>query len=193
MRRTGSWTPAFDYILALLGIFLILAITEKPTTTPMRIDTLGVLAVTARWPGGSNDDVDLWTQDPTGKIAWYGGLTEGLMTLGGDDLGTLSTGTQDVNGNVITSRDNGERTIIKGAVPGEYTVNVNMYKKNDKGPTPVTVELWQLRGADRVLISKKIILVREAQEVTAFRFTLDRSGDASNFNTLPKSLVGLLR
>lgn len=191
MRRSGgSWTPVFDYMLALLGIFLIIAITEKPKTTPMRIDTLGVLAVTASWPAGSNDDVDLWTQDPQGNIAWFGQQDAGLMHLDSDDLGTAQSGTMNADGRVIRATDNGERTLIKGAVPGEYIVNVHMYSKNDPGPTRVIVQLWQLRGNDRVLISKEIVLVRRGQEETAFRFTLDAAGDASQFNTLPKSLVG---
>jgi hypothetical protein len=191
VRRTGSWTPAFDYLLALLGIFLILAIVEKPTPTPMRIDTLGVYAVTASWPAGSNDDVDLWVQDPQGNIAWFAGQDAGLMHLESDDLGTNISGTVTLlNGKVISTKANGERTVIKGAIPGEYTVNIHMYQKNDPGTTVVTVQLWELRGQDRLLITKRIVLVRVAQEETAFRFTLDAAGNASNFNTLPKKLVG---
>lgn len=189
MRRSGSWTPVFDYMLALLGIFLILAITEKPKAIPMRIDTLGVYAISVTWPDGSNDDVDLWTQDPQGNIAWYGQLTAGLMTLQGDDLGTETSGTIDTASGKVTSLANGERTIIKGAVPGEYTVNLVMYKKNDHGPVTAVVTLWRLRGADEQVRVTKIVLVRSGQEVTAFRFTLNRAGNASNFNTLHKSMV----
>jgi hypothetical protein len=188
MRRgQGSWTPAFDYLLALLGIFLIIAITEKPKTTPMRIDTLGLYAVTVTWPGGSNDDVDLWVQDPQGNLSWFGALTSASMTLNGDDLG-CSTGTG--YGQDKKTCLNGERTIIKAALPGEYTVNVHMYSKNDPGPTQVTCSLWELRGNDRTLITKKVTLAGAGQEETCFRFTLDVSGNASNFNTLPKRFVG---
>lgn len=192
MRRSGSWTPVFDYLLALLGIFLILAITEKPKATPMRIDTLGVYAVSVTWPDGSNDDVDLWVQDPQGNIAWYGQLTAGLMTLGGDDLGTATSGTVDTPSGTVKTLANGERTIIKGSVPGEYTVNLVMYLKNDPGPITATVTLWRLRGADEKVREQKIVLVRTGQEVTAFRFTLDRAGNASNFNRLPKSMTHLV-
>jgi len=50
--------------------------------------------------------------------------------------------------------------------------------------------LWRLRGNDRVLITKHEVLSRSGQEVTCFRFTLDRAGNASGFNTLPKFFVG---
>lgn len=187
MRRTGSWTPVFDYMLALLGIFLIIAITEKPKATPLRIDTLGLYAVQVAWPGGSNDDVDLWVQDPLGNFAWFDALTSASMTLNGDDLG-CSTGTGYGQDNKTCL--NGERTIIKAAVPGEYTVNVHMYSKNQQGKTTVTCSLWELRGHDRVLITKKIILTHGGQEETCFRFTLDTSGNATNFNTLQKRFIG---
>lgn len=187
MRRSGSWTPVFDYMLALLGIFLVIAITEKPQATPMRIDTLGIYAVEMTWPVSSNDDVDLWVQDPLGNVAWFGSLTSGSMTLNGDDLG-CSSGTG--YGQDKKHCTNGERTIIKAATPGEYTVNVNMYRKTDQASTRVTCELWELRGADRMLIRKQVVLVRQGQEATCFRFTLDLAGNASNFNTLPKTLIG---
>lgn len=191
MRRSGSWTPVFDYLLALLGIFLILAIVEKPHATPMRIDTLGVLAVTASWPAGSNDDVDLWVQDSQGNVAWFAQQDAGLMHLESDDLGTGISGTYTTtDGRKIITSANTERTVIKGAIPGEYTVNVHMYAKNDHGPTVVTIELWQLRGNDRVLRTVRVTLHRGGEEVTAFRFTLDAAGNASHFNTLQKRFVG---
>lgn len=186
MRKSGSWTPVFDYLLALLGIFLILAITETPKSVPMRIDTLGVYAVTVSWRAGSNDDVDLWVQDPQGRIAWFRQQDAGLMHLESDDLGTAVSGTFDG----VVVRDNGERTIIKGTIPGEYIVNLHMYTKQDPGATTCTVRLWELRGNDRIMIEKRIVLVRQGQETTAFRFTLNRAGDASRFNTLPKTFVG---
>lgn len=175
-------------MLALLGIFLILAITETPKATPMRIDTLGVYAATLTWPNGSNDDIDLWVQDPRDNIAWYAQLTSGEMTLNGDDLGCASGTGYGLEG-PASDCHNEERTIIKEAIPGEYTVNVVMFKKNDPGPTTCTVTLWRLRGDDRIMIEKHIVLMHTRQEVTAFRFTLNRAGDASNFNTLPKSLM----
>lgn len=186
MRRSGSWTPVFDYMLALLGIFLIIAITEKPKTTPMRIETLGQYAVNIRWTENSDDDVDLYVQNPQGQIAFFSALTIGNMKLAGDDLGCYSGTAYGSEGNC----KNGERILITQALPGEYIANVHMYQKAEPGPTEVTCELWRLRGDDHVLISKKIVLVRQGQEVTCFRWTLNRAGDASNFNNLPKQFIG---
>jgi hypothetical protein len=176
-------------MLALLGIFLIIAITEHPKTTPMRIDTLGVYAVSITWPNGSNDDVDLWVQDPQGRIAWYGQRQAGLMNLQDDDLGTRHSGT-DSKGHIVV-KPNGERVVIKGSIPGEYTVNVHMYSKSDAHETRITCTLTRLRGADAVVVEKQVVLVRRGQEATCFRFTLDATGDYSNINTLPKQFVGM--
>lgn len=185
-NRGGSWTPVFDYLLALLGIFLILAIVEKPKTTPLNIDTLGVYAVVITWPAGSDDDVDLWLQDPAGRLAWFSQQDAGLMHLAEDDLGTAASGTYDG----VVTKENGERTIIKGAIPGEYTANIHLYQWATHTPIPVTCTLYRLRGDDKKIIEKHVLLVREGQEVTCFRFTLDAAGHVSGINTLPKRFVG---
>ena len=182
---------AFELLLGVLFIFIVLVLTTTPKKpTPTKISTFGQYAVTATWPKNSNDDVDLWVEDPLGHYVWWNNQDAGLMHLESDDLGTMLSGTQRLaDGKVIKVAFNGERTIIKGIVPGEYIVNIHMFRKVDKGSTPVVVQLWALRGGDRVLISKRIVLVRKGQEETAFRFTLSATGKASNFNDLQKRFV----
>src|SRR5690348_8497241 len=159
-------------------------------TQPPHIQPFGQFAVTTTWRGGSNDDVDLYVRDPQGNICYFGALTIGLMTLEGDDLGTATTGTTTLpDGQKVVSSYNGERTVLHGIVPGEYTVNVQMYQKNDPGPTSVTVQLWSLRGNDVMEHEQKVVLTRQGDEATAFRFTLDAAGHISNINRLPAKLV----
>lgn len=157
---------------------------------PPHIQTFGQFAVTTTWPAGSNNDVDLYVRDPNGNICYFGALTIGLMTLEGDDLGTATSGTETLpDGRKVVTDYNGERTVLHGIVPGEYTVNVQMYQQNDPGMTPVTVQLWSLRGNDEMLHEQKVVLNKTGDEITAFRFTLDAAGHVSNINRLPAHLV----
>lgn len=177
---------AFDLLCCLLMVFVLSQGQHKPP----HIQTFGQFAVTITWPAHSNDDVDLYVRDPLGNICYFGALTIGQMTLEGDDLGTATSGTTTLpDGRVVVSPYNGERTVLHAIVPGEYTVNVHMYNKADPGPTTVIVKLWSLRGNDQVVHTQTVVLTRQGQQVTAFRFTLDAAGHASNYNRLPAHLV----
>ncbi len=181
----------FDLLTCLLLIFVILALTEKPAKPT--IVTEGQLAVTDSWRAGSNNDVDLYVRDPNGRVIYFANQSAGLVHLEQDDLGTDVSGTVLLpDGRQVVTKYNGERAIIRGVVPGEYTVNVHMYQRSDKFPreTPVQVQLWFLRGQDTPLLSQRIVLGGTGSEETAFRFTLDTQGHMTSHNRLQVSLVG---
>jgi hypothetical protein len=193
--RGGTSYPqvaAFDLLTCLLLLFVILALTQRPVTPPS-IKTFGAYAVTATWADGANDDVDLYVRDPQGNICYFANTNTGLMNLEHDDLGTLVSGTApfagDTKGRTVVVRENGERTVIRGVVAGEYTVNVQMYFKADNGPRPVTISFWSLRGADRLLVQAHVTLHAEGDEATAFRVTVDASGNVVRVTHTPANLV----
>jgi len=178
----------FDLVTVLMMMFLILALTDKPKQPT--VPTFGQFAVTITWKDKSNDDVDLYVRDPSGNIAYFGYPSIGLMHLEQDDLGYGITGYQTLpNGRSVTVTYNGERTVISGIIPGEYTVNVHMYRKSDPGPTTVDVSLWSLRGSDEVLLHKIITLEKSGDEVTVWRFTANERGEISDVNSRPVTLV----
>jgi hypothetical protein len=76
---------------------------------------------------------------------------------------------------VAVVNDNEERVVLRGAIPGEVTVNVYAYRKAADGPVPVRVALYRLRGDDRTLLRRTVRLRYQGEELTAFRFTLDPS------------------
>lgn len=177
---------AFD----LLCCIMIVLVLQQGHAKPPHIQTFGKFAATASWAAGSNNDVDLYVRDPEGHICYFAALTTGLMTLSGDDLGTAVSGTATLpDGRTVRSTWNGERTVLRGILPGEYTVNVHLYRKNQAGTERVTIQLWALRGSD-VLIKQVIVTLRyDGDEATGFRFTLDAAGHVSNINALPAALV----
>jgi hypothetical protein len=172
---------AFDLLVCLLVVYML---QQNPKATPPRIETFGQFAIIDSWRSGSDDDVDLYVRDPRGNICYFAAPSVGLMHLEDDDLGTANSNTYDQNGETVTVPTNGERTVIRGIIPGEYTVNVQMYLAATPGQKPVQVELWTLRGNDRKLLGRTVTLGDSGSEETVFRFTLDAAGHVSNINRL---------
>jgi hypothetical protein len=141
-----------------------------------------------RWPPKRDDDIDTYVEDAAGNVVSYSNPDVALMHLEHDDLG-LASDQQETNRGAAVVRDNRERVILRGVIPGEVTVNVHAYYRRSHVPLPVTVTLYRLRGADRKLLERRLTVTAEAQEATAFRFTLDRRGELAGHNTLSKPLL----
>lgn len=125
-----------------------------------------------------------------GSICFFGNTNVANMHLEHDDLGTQLSGTVTLlDGRKIVTSYNGERTILTSVTPGEYTVNIHLYRKKSLSSVPVTVQLWSLRGNDAVLLTRKVILRGEGDEQTVWRFTLSESGHVSNVNERYTELV----
>ena len=115
-------------------------------------------------------DVDLWVEAPGDTPVGYSNKGGAYFNLLRDDLGHLGDAA-DINYEVSYSR---------GIPSGEYTVNVHLYR-NLSGTYPVTVKVVasvkQSAGeAARQIIATEVVLKREGEEYTVFRFTLDSDG-----------------
>jgi hypothetical protein len=164
---------------------------EQKKQEQAHLATDGLYAIVMTWPDGSQDDVDLYVRSPTGKIAFFRNQDVDLMKLERDDYGGRNDSVTTAIGTIKVDK-NEERTIIRGAIPGEYVVNVQMYAKHDATPTPVKISLYRLRGEDTELKSVNRILAKNGDEETAFRFTLDAAGEPGGINELPVKMVGAL-
>ncbi|GBD44285.1 hypothetical protein HRbin40_01770 [bacterium HR40] len=131
----------------------------------------GNVMVEIRWPDELDADVDLWVKAPGDVPVGYsnkGGLIFNLLR---DDLGNRADATG-MNYEVSYSR---------GIPPGEYTVNLHLYR-NVSGvfPVPVTVVTSVKRNpgeSARQILASRVELTREGQEVTVYRFSLDAHGN----------------
>lgn len=187
-RRSFPMVAAFDLLIALVAMFLIIALTETPKVNSSSVKTYGAYAVVMTWPPGSNNDMDLWVEDPAGHIVFYASRDGGFLHLETDDLGTASSGTVIVGGRKYVSRQNSERTIIKQTIPGEYTVNGFLFTKWDLKPIQVRFEVWSVTE-NHPLAARTLTFRSEGQELTAFRFKVDRSGNIISVNRIPKKLA----
>jgi hypothetical protein len=134
-------------------------------------DPPGNVIVELRWPDELDSDVDLWVKAPGDTPVGYsnkGGLIFNLLR---DDLGKRADATG-LNYEVSYSR---------GIPAGEYTVNVHLYR-NSAGvfPIPVTVVTSVKKSAEesaRQVLASDIVLVREGEELTVYRFQLSDDGE----------------
>jgi hypothetical protein len=191
-NRPGVPGLAFiDFLANLLLVFTVLFIISfvliRPQAAPPALRTPGVYAVEITWPGRIDDDVDLYVRDPQKHVVYFANPTAGLLHLEHDDLGYPSASTS--AGRLVKPRTNVERVVLRGVETGEFVANVHLYRGGGSGPVRVHAALWKLIGADKPITSVSVVLRREGDERTAFRFTVTPGGEIANVNRLPADLV----
>lgn len=176
-------------LAVLLGLMMLSDVSHRrKQAQEAGLRTEGAYAVIMDWPNDSPDDVDLYARDPSGNIIYFNSRDLGLMHLEHDDQGAASDKAKLGSGEVRVEK-NEERIILRGIVPGEYVINVQMYDKRSAPATPVTIRLVRLKGEDVELAKKERVLKRSGDEATAFRFTLNADGTVGGVNELERSLA----
>jgi len=162
-------------MLALVG-FVALVVMLLPHLNPPGAKTAddtvppGNVMVEARWPDEIDADVDLWVQAPGDVPVGYSNKGGAVFNLLRDDLGNRS----DVTGL------NYETSYSRGIEPGEYTVNLHLYRNpSQTNPIPVTV-VTSVKGSTeqsaRQLLASEVRLAGEGEELTIYRFQLSEGG-----------------
>jgi hypothetical protein len=144
----------------------------------------GNVMVEARWADELDTDVDLWVQAPGDVPVGYSNKSGVIFNLLRDDLGRNADPTQ-LNYEVSYSR---------GVPPGEYAINLHMYRNKSKvSPVKVTVVTSVKRPngeSAKQILTSSIDLMVENQETTVYRFKLTEAGELvpGSVNSLPKPL-----
>ena len=178
-----------DLILLMLTGFvtvavLMLAHIDPKAAAASAKDTAppGNVMVEANWPPGMDSDVDLWVQAPGDLPVGYSNKGGAVFNLLRDDLGHQ----------LDLSGLNYESSYSRGVVPGEYTVNLHLYRNRAIATgVPVTVIVSTKPGTEapaRQILMSKVDLAREGQERTVFRFKLTEAGAV-----VPGSVTSLQR
>jgi hypothetical protein len=166
-----------DVIMLALAGFVAMVILLLPHLNPKGEDAQanteppGNVIVEVRWPDELDSDVDLWVEAPGDIPVGYSNKGGAIFNLLRDDLGKRADATN-LNYEVSYSR---------GIPPGEYTINVHLYR-NAGGvvPIPVTV-VTSIKNSTaeraRQLLASKIDLAREGEELTVYRFRLTENGE----------------
>ncbi len=167
-----------------VSVLLLAHINPPGARTAQGMEPPGNVVIEARWPDGSEADVDLWVQGPGDVPVGYSNKGGRLFNLLRDDLGRQADATE-LNYEVAYSR---------GVAGGDYTVNLHLYRNQDgQYPVPVTVVVSaRSRPGDqaRQILTAKVALGREGEELTVFRFRLDGQGglEPGSVHALQKDL-----
>ena len=189
LEEDDSDTVFRDVIfLALAGfiaiVILLLPHLNPPAKAEDEAPSPGNVIVEIRWPDDFNTDVDLWVEAPGDVPVGYsnkGGLVFNLLR---DDLG-LHADFSGLNYEVSYSR---------GVPEGDYTVNLHLYRDlSGRLPVPVTVVVSVKKSPDQAakqVLATQMVLKNEGEELTAFRFQLDKLGRVvrGSVHDLPRAL-----
>ncbi len=193
MYRRGYYTDPFTDLLfnALLGFTLLFFITIaliNPENKRGVIDPKAEFIISATWPENLADDIDLWVEDPHGEIVSYLQRDAGWMHLDRDDRGEVNDKVV-IDGNEVIYPINQEIVTIRGAIPGEYTVNLFYYRAGPVEGVPVTLKVERVNPEFRLVFVDQITLEAEDTERTAVRFTLTKDRELINVNRLQRVLT----
>lgn len=185
-----SGTTVFrDVIMLTLAGFVTLVMLLLPHIHPEAVaeDTdqaPGNMIVELRWPDELNADVDLWVQSPGDKPVGYLRKNGRVFDLLRDDMGASGD----------LTKLNYEFAYSRGTPPGEYIVNVHLYRNRGQvASVPVTVAVsLKLNGGTsaKQILGEKVTLYSTDKEATVFRFKLDDMSHlvASSVHNMPKML-----
>jgi len=195
MRRRSHTGLGFTDLLfnALLGfvvMFVLAFLLINPIAKSGAIDPKAEFLITLAWADGRREDVDLYVLDPAGNLVWFRSREAGLMHLDRDDLGQ-SNDVLEVAGQRIANPLNQEIVSIRGILPGEYVVNVHLYRDDGGQPVPATVKVEKLNPNVQLVFYGEVELVAPGDERTGVRFTLAPDGTVVDVNRLPKRIVPL--
>jgi len=196
MRRSNPIGVGFTDLLfnALLGfvvMFVLAYLMINPIAKTGAVDAKAEFLITLSWPDGRTEDVDLYVEDPAGNLVWFRAREAGLMHLDRDDLGR-SNDVIRVAGRDIVNPLNQEIVAIRGIQPGEYVVNLHLYRAGPEGrAVPTTVKVEKLNPRVEVVFYGEVELVRPREERTAVRFSEASDGEVGGVNQLAKELVPL--
>lgn len=198
MRRSSPIGVGFTDLLfnALLGfvvMFVLAYLLINPVAETGAVDAKAEFLITLSWPDGRPEDVDLYVEDPAGNLVWFRAREAGLMHLDRDDLGR-SNDVIRVAGRDIVNPLNQEIVSIRGIQPGEYVVNLHLYRAGtDAQAVPATVKVEKLNPRVEIVFYGEVELMRPREERTAVRFSVASDGAVGAVNQLAKELVPLRR
>jgi len=183
-----------DVIMLALAGFVMLVLLLLPHLNPRATPQdptprPGNVMVELRWPDELNVDVDLWVQAPGDVPVGYSNQGSAIFNLLRDDLGHINDATA----------LNYEFSYSRGVPAGEYTVNLHLYRNlANVYPIPAVVAVSVKNSPNlpaQQILSTKLNLSHEDEELTAFRFKLDEEGRllSGSVHNLPRPLRAAAR
>lgn len=182
----------FNALLGFVVMFVIAFLLINPIAETGAVDNKAEFLISLTWPDGRREDIDLYVADPDGRLVWFRSREAGLMHLDRDDLG-LGNDVIEVAGKKIVSPVNQEVVSIRGIAPGEYVVNLHLYRDHQGKAVPVKVKVEKLNPKVQLVYYGDVTLIERGEERTAVRFSVTSTGEVRNVNRLAKAIVPFRR
>ena len=178
----------FNALLGFAFMFFVAFILIRPQIPDGKISPKAEFMITAQWPDGHTDDVDLIVEDGEGNLVWFDTRESGLMHLDRDDRGALGDNIT-VNGQRIDNPLNQEIVTLRGIAAGEYVVNLLHYKAPTARPVEVKVNVEKLNPQVTLIYAGSNTLTGAGDEQTAIRFRLYAAGNVVEMARRNKLLI----
>ena len=178
----------FNALLGFAFMFFVAFILIRPQMPEGKIIPKAEFMITAQWPDGYTDDIDLIVEDGEGNLVWFDTREAGLMHLDRDDRGSLGDSIT-VNGQRIENPLNQEIVTLRGIAAGEYVVNLLHYKAPAKRNVEVKVKVEKLNPQVSLIYAGTNIMSGAGDEQTAIRFRLDAAGKVVEMARRNKLLI----
>lgn len=176
------WNLVGVLTAVVVAALAIMSVVAKADPSKLQTKAPGMLTVYVSWPADSCSDVDVWIGDPVDdKPVSYNHKHGELVDLLRDDMGCT----------LDRSGQNFEMATSHGIEPGEYVVNVGLYRLREVGPIVVHVQVALVNGETRTEIKElDVTLEAEGEEQTAVAFRLDSDGKLApgSVNAIPQVL-----
>ena len=192
-KSYANKTPFLDLLFnTLLGFvllftmaFMMMNVEKQDANAKMKAEYL----ISITWQDKSADDVDVWLEDPHGNVLFFRNKEIPMAHLDRDDLGLINDTIILPNGHREVLERNQEIVTIRGFIPGEWILNIHMYRKNDPGPSTVEVKVDKINPKFTTIFRKKYTMATYWEEITVGRFTMSEDGKIMSMDELPKKLI----
>ena len=179
----------FNMLIAFVFCFVVALLAFNPKARKSGdIPAKAEFMVTVSWPDNNPNDIDTWVQEPSGKVLWFRQRDAGLLHLDRDDRGAKNA-TVLVNGREFSSPIRQEIVTLRGVLPGEYVVNAHYYDSKDQMPVDVSVTVVKVNPQAEIVFNGTQQIPAKGDERTLVRFTLDDTGQVTDLNTRPLTIV----
>lgn len=186
---TNFFVDMLTLVACAFGLLFVLAVMRMAVENSKKnVEVKAEFIVTVTWPDEIKDDIDTWVEDPAGNKCSFNRREAGLMALDRDDQGDLTDIITTQYGTKIEFKGNREVVTIRGVVPGEYVVNIHVYRKSSPEPCKVRVQLDKINPYG-IAQQKEIEVYAKGEERTAFRFRVNGDGEVVEINNLPKPVA----
>ena len=169
----------FNLMLGFAAMFLLslamITTAQKTENESLKRDVEYFIRI--EWQGNSDNDVDMWLQDPTGDMIGYKDKQRNHMYLERDNLGN------DANLN-NPGHINEEVISLLKPFAGWYTVNLHWFERRSDSRNPeVSWSIIKMKPTMQTIASGTATLKYKGQEQTIVRFKMNKQGDIEQTDT----------